>query len=501
MSSNREAVYMKGSVFAFVILAVVAGFAVAAPFTAPITDLTIYNNNIAYVMRSGNVGLGAGENMLQIVNFSNSADMGSLDIFGTGFGVDGYKRYFEQGTAMRFLTMDELMEKAVGISVTVVTDKGQESGKLVWHTSGFVGLQENNGQVSIYKIDDIRQLLTTVGQYQVQDSTVVSQGLELDLSSQNAANANVGLEYLDSGASWNAVYRIRLSSDSGSGTANVAGYAQVQNNMGEDWKNASLNVVVGSPYVVSNIPIRYYANSKDSSMMYASGAAAMPAPANIGVSTSTVSNYYVYGIDRKMTVLKGEEASVPLLSSSMNYVRENIWDTGMQYPQRVLLFNNTANAPLADGVANVYLGTEFLGQAMVGFAGIGNEVKLAYAAMPEFSVKRDLGTNSTLIGNEMVTDYAGNLTIRNGGTSAQEIVVHEQMAYGDQVQLVNSDVPSKVLAGNIIEWRVSVPAGVEKDISFVYRTTSFEQQPVVYYPAPAPMPAASSGSAGLANGK
>ncbi len=484
----------KTNVFAYLaVLALVAAFAMLvftqqasagtdnpAAMTSAANSVLVYSNGMAFVssVARGEVS-SAGKARLRIENFTDSAVLGTIRAQDSGGEIYWAKKYYEEKTVSekqeRYLTIDELLNQSYGKQVKVSTEQGEVAGKLMWIYGGKVGI-ESSGRMTV--VSDPKRIEADSSQTKKTDeknTTHYERGLELYMNAAKSGPHSVLLSYITSGANWKASYNFETSGAI-RGTGKLEAYGEVENNAGEDWKDATLRVAVGSPYFIenSNYPGPYpvyrdYANAPTAMEAKASGGSAP------SFSGGDVGTQYIYTLSEPVTILKGEKAALKLFEAQSEYEKDNVWESGGAV-QQVMRVKNKAGKPFAPGVLRVYESGVFAGEGAIEYTGEGREAEAAYAALPQITVKKESNqTGSQNLGRSVETTYSAALTVESSSKGKIPLTLRDYMAYGDKVELLSSSAPVKQMSNNKLEWKIDVPANENVTVAYAYKVTAFNR--------------------------
>jgi len=482
----------KTGAFAYLaVVAVVAAFAMliftqpasagtenAAAMTSAANSVLVYSNGMAFVssVAKGEVE-NAGRAALRIENFTDNAVLATLRAQDADGEIYWAKKYYEQKTRSekteRYLSIDELLNQSYGKQVKVSTEDGEVAGKLLWVSGGKVGI-ESNGRMTIVSNPKIIEADSSEAKKTDEKNTTYTEsGLELYMNAKKSGEHSVLLSYIVSGATWKATYNFETAGAL-KGTGRLTAYSEVQNNAGEDWKDANLRVAVGSPYFIENsyspAPYPVYRDYANAPMMEEKAAGSSGAPSFSGEDMGT---QYIYTLSEPVTILKGEKANLKLFEAEQEYVKDNVWESGGSV-QQVVRITNKAGKPFAAGVLRVYENGVFAGEGTIGYTGEGREAEAAYAALPQVTVKKEVSQQgSQTYGRNVETTYTVELKVESSAKEKTPLTLRDYMAYGDKVELISSSAPVKQLAGNKLEWKVEAPANANLSITYVYKVTSF----------------------------
>lgn len=188
------------------------------------------------------------------------------------------------------------------------------------------GLPSNLQVSSLLVLNEGTSLLGVHGRrnYQSpQEGNAVS--LELDLRVDSPLS-ELRLAYLTGGMSWSASYSMIVAPDDGS--AQVDGYASIDNGSGAVFENASVQLLAGT----INTSGRDRAYEMDA-MAMAEGRAMAQAP---GISEVPFSGYHLYELDTALDLHAGESRRVRLMgAASTGVAREYVLPGQVSYYQQM----------------------------------------------------------------------------------------------------------------------------------------------------------------------
>ena len=459
-----------------------AAFAFAANVTvdAPVSAVTVYSNNFAFVTRAGSFTMPDSAAILHIINFSSEAVPYSITPRLTGARAAEHYSYSmewnESKNVTEYLSLERLLNQSVGSTVSFRAGNESVEGRLAWYGDGMVGIGVQGGGIAIYKVSDISRITlpaATVSETVQQNTTEYERGLAIAAKGARGP-ASMTMTYLAAGPTWEASYKYYLGSEPEAGTGTMQGWARVKNNAGEDWENTSLKLVVGSPHIQPYyVPFTYpYAVP---SAKYADSAGMGAAESAFNEFTpAQVSAYYVYSLASPASIKSGEEKSLPLLENNVSFKREYFWDTANTYPEKVFIVNNTGGESWAAGVFSVYLNNEFIGEESIEYTAKGHEARVSVSDLPDIKVKKET-LNTTASGTDVrkTTTYKMRLSIENAMGEDVKLRINDHMNYGDEVRLVSSSLPVTQKADNVLEWNASVPHGGSLEIFYEYSVTTY----------------------------
>lgn len=452
--------------------ALVASISLAANMTinAPVTEVTLYSNNYAFVTRSGTAQLPAGGITLLIANMTRSAVTNSISPTITGASLSEfytYNREWNETVDRVPVSLWDLLNRSMGSNITFIAANSTKTGKLVWFDSEFIGIASNSG-VTIYKLEGISQLTSPVSQFTEEvNETKSEHGLALGVQG-SGGQGSARLTYLVQGPGWEAHYKYYMGSEGKSGTGTLQGWANVQNEGGEDWNGVRLRLVVGYPHLTMFYLPRYYAKAD-----YAAGAAEA-APSAPQFTPSQVSAYYVYTMQVPATVKDGESRNLQLFERGVGYKREYFWETSKNSPEKIFILNNTGNESWAAGVFRVYLNGDLLGEERADYTARNREARISVSDLPDIhATKESVNQTTREDGRSRTTSYKFRLTLENTMDEAIDLRINDAMYSGDQVRIISSSLPAMQKPGNVLEWNAHMEKGQTLEIDYEYEVTNF----------------------------
>uniref|UniRef100_UPI00262B5D94 DUF4139 domain-containing protein n=1 Tax=Pelagibius sp. TaxID=1931238 RepID=UPI00262B5D94 len=295
--------------------AVVLGLAVlcagpAAAEETPLTaesrtalSLTVYNQDLALVSETRQIGLPAGETLLAIEDVSDRLQPQSVLLDAPGV------RLVEQSFAADLLTPQRLLEASLGKTVRLIRTHPQ-TGKDTVVEAEVLSLA---GGIVLRIGEQIETVPPgRIAFAEVPPGLRSAPALLARLAVDEAGEQRVKLDYLTSGLSWQADYVARLNETED--RLDLTALVTLTNTTRSDFEDAVLRLVAGevnrvSPPVVPQL--------EQQRMMVAAPAMA----ADLAGPPQGASDRYVYQVTRPVTLLRGETKQIPLMSAAAVAVR------------------------------------------------------------------------------------------------------------------------------------------------------------------------------------
>ena len=454
----------------FLITLCSAGLAVAetvVPMTAQ-TDLnvTIYNDDRALVRDERQVTVSAGINELAFAGVS--ADLIPQTALLSGKGLTAREQNFN----FDLLTQDSLLMKSVG--QTVQTEYIHPATGAV--KTGTATLLAYNHGKPVLKIGD-RIETSYPGRIifdRVPENLRATPTLVATVQADQAVTEPVQLDYLTKGLAWQADYVARLNADETK--MNLNGFVTLTNRSGIDYNNARLQLVAGEVNLVHEA----YAEARPMMMKAGADFAANTA----GMAAEALSDFYLYTVPNRTTLLSNQTKQVALLSGSdiavqKTYELENFFsvyndEVKREKPEIYLTFDNKQEnklgIPLPKGVIRLYRQdaggqTQFVGEDRIDHTADREQVRLKMGKA--FNLTADMTRSDYRKLSEDLESATFRVTLKNSGDSPAQVVIRQN--FPDHYDLFKQSVIGKTLTSNRTEWTISVPAKGEAELRFGVR--------------------------------
>lgn len=440
--------------------------------------VTIYNENLALVKDSREVGLARGEQALAFRGVS--ARMRPETALLRNTSKPGGTAIIEQNFDFDLLTPQKLLEKYTGKSIRIAR-MNPATGKETIEDA--LVLSTQNGLV--VRIDDRietnpggRMIFADVPSNLRDEPT-----LSIQLRNKHSGQQGLELSYLTGGLSWQADYVAELNEDDS--RLDLLGWVTLNNTSGATYKNAKMQLVAGDVNQVS--PAMDRALMQKSRMMVAEAAM------DDGMTEESLFEYHLYTLNRPTTIADKQKKQVSLLTASDVEVKKELVLQGSNYyyhssygdiGQKMKLgvfvqFENEEKdglgVPLPKGVVRVYKRDSSGNAQFIG------EDRIDHTPKKE-SIRLKLGDSFDVTADKKQTDfkvlervlrgkvYEGSyeITLKNAKDETVEVVVREPIP-GDWEILKESSKHSKPASGTA-EWRIKVPAESRKTLSYTVRT-------------------------------
>ena len=458
----------------------------AKNFEAPVKEVTIYSNNMAFVRRVGNFDGKTGIVQINLLNFTQPVQDSLFVYDDKGKIREWYIHDFEKVEEVKdsyTRSFEEILNESIGKEIQVMCSNETITGKLLWVWNEKLGIEKNGG-VLFLNLQDMEGMFVPgidVSKKPENKTVVVPELVIKEISEQG--KHNVLLAYLRSGANWNANFKFYLETEGEEGFGTLQSWAFVENNAQEDWSDVKMKLVVGYPNIVSYISPyttsynynRNYAYEKTMDMTIAGAAPAVQE----SVTQSSVGDYYVYTLDETVSINSSQSRNLPIFSETVKFKRKYLWNANLENAAyKIYEINNTLQVPWAEGVFSVYLGSEFEGQDSIEYTAkeAGVEVKVSKA--PDIVVKKETLEKTTEEGYDdpvnyprtytTKTYYKVRLTIESHKTSDATMLIKDEMQQGDQVNFITGTIKPEMKLYSLKWNNLKLKNGEKKIIDYEY---------------------------------
>jgi hypothetical protein len=446
-------------------------------------SLTIYNQGTALVQDRRTFELTAGVSTLDFTDVAASIDPTSVSFVSLtdprGTSV------LEQNYVFDLVGSGALLERYLDQQIEIVAQDGTTfSGQLLSGRGGEIILRTNEGQVLVISQANIRDLRFPA----LPDGLITRPTLRWMLNVANAGRQQVELTYLTGGISWTADYILTLANNKQS--LDLNGWVTLTNTSGASFRDAQLKLIAGD---VNRLP--------EPQMMEMAPMPTVAAgyAARDQVQQREFFEYKLYEVQRPVTVRDNETKQVEFvtgtgITASTFYVYDSsaplygyygpITDqyygqTGVTDVQNWLEFStgeaSGLGADLPAGRVRVYQqdvdgAALLIGENQIDHTPKGEDVQIFLGNAFDLVGER-LQTNFQLIGaNVLEETYQITLRNRKEDETVQIRVPEHLFRWSNWEILTSSDAYTKKDSGTI-EFRVDVPPGGEKVITYTVRYT------------------------------
>lgn len=307
--------------------------------------------------------------------------------------------------------------------------------------------------------------------------------LRLRLDAARAGAATATLSYPTGGLGWRAAYVATLQP----GTAcrmQFESRASIANRSGRDWKDAALQLVAGEP--------RFAKPSAPPVMMAQATRAYAKAERADMPQQSSLADYRLYTLPQPVDLPDGSVSQVPLYATrTLDCERTALYEAGGGWnpPQPLVSpdFNPTGDTPIVttlrlhafDSLPAGYLrvlgsdrsGTpQFIGEGRIDDTPKGADATITLGNAFDLRAERER-TAFKLDRGARTMDEGFRIVLSNAGEAARTVTVREHPNRWREWTLRSSSVKPIKQSPDLLEFRVSVPAGGKTVLDYAVRYT------------------------------
>jgi len=435
--------------------------------------LTLYQDGLGLVHDNRWVPLVPGENRLAITGVSERLIGGSLVLQAPGEEGDGALRLLEQSMLPADLTPHELLRRAVGQRVQLVTTdaEGRERSEPATLLSMAGG--------PVLRVGDRIEIAPPgrIVLLDLPDGLRAEPQLAVTLRAEEAGARELVFAYLSEGLSWRTDYVATLAEDGE--TLRLEGWATLVNDTAAPFERARLRLVAGS---VARAPSE---EPYPSPMMLRAAAAPMEMAVAYDEMPAAVAaaDRYLYDTGREVDLMPGERKRLslfqePAVPAVRRYRFEGLVSAGgpdRQGPVNAALtleFENEGNfaRPLPRGSVRVYEPAGegpaiFAGEAAIGHTPVGGEVSLRLGEA--FDVTAEARQTAYERLSDRSYEAAGAVVLRNAKEEAVEVQVAGALPRG--ARILQESAPHEAESATRPVWTLTVPPGGETELTYRVR--------------------------------
>jgi hypothetical protein len=439
----------------------IAPFVATSLFAQDQKDLavTVYNSNLGVVKDVRAFDLPKGRSDIKINDVAQLIDATSVKI-----KFDG--EVIEQNYQYDLVSLDKILDRYVDKDIQLLGEKGDLlEGTL---------LSVYGSQIVLKKTDGGLLMLPDASKYRISvsalpDGLITKPTLLCLFDTKKAGKQDVELTYQTAGMNWHAEYVATLDKDDK--VMDMNAWVSIQNNSGVTYPNAKLKLIAGDVNrVQSNVRTRTY-----------DGAAMMMAEKAVPqFQESALFEYHSYALQRPTTLANNETKQISLFENSDIKITKKYTFDPDQYGDKgkvavTIEFDNKESnnmgVPMPKGKIRIYKPDgktlEFIGEDQIDHTPKDEKVTLKIGNAFDV-IGSEINTDNVQITNK-VHEYSYKLTLKNRKT--ENIVVEVKKALGPNWDVKKKSMDYEKLDASTILFKVPVPAGSEKEVTYTVRYT------------------------------
>lgn len=210
------------------------------------TSVTVYSEGFGLVREVREVELKKGINRLPFVDVAARIDPTSVHF--RSLTAPEEVKILEQNFEYDLVSPDKLLEKYVDRDITVYTEEGDISGKLLSPGREIV-LETSDGGVKVVRSDVIRSISFPF----LPEGLITRPTLVWELECERPGKHKVEVSYITEGMGWHAEYVGVV--EEGEDALELSGWVSVDNRSGATYEDALLKLVAGRPHRVKGRPL------------------------------------------------------------------------------------------------------------------------------------------------------------------------------------------------------------------------------------------------------
>lgn len=443
-------------------------------------ELAVYNQDVALVKDQRTLDLSPGVNEVRFTDVAAMIDPTSVhfrsltDPAGTVVLEQNYE-YDLVGSA-------RLLQKYVDQSVRVVTEDGKEySGTLLSGTDDVI-LQAADGQVTVLKLDKIREFSFPA----LPEGLITRPTLVWELDSTKGGKQDIEVTYLTNGINWKADYTAVLADNEK--TLDLNGWVTLDNRSGASYRQAKVKLIAGD---IHRVPAEGYVVEEKA--IYAP--TAMPAPQ---VTERPFFEYHLYEVQRPVTIKDQQTKQIEFVTGNgipvdkffvYDGAQMQFWgyyqpmtdpSYGTSTNKKVMVMLEFKNGekeglgiPLPAGTVRVFKKDVDGSTLLVGEDSIDHTPK-------DEKIRLYIGDAFDLVGERVQTDFridtdkrwmeeSYRISVRNHKAEEVTVRVVEHMFRWSEWQILKASQEYEKLDAQTIEFRVPVKADGEAVVTYTVR--------------------------------
>ncbi|HKI45835.1 MAG TPA: DUF4139 domain-containing protein [Balneolales bacterium] len=429
-------------------------------------SLTIYNNNQALVNETRTLDAQKGVFTAGLDNISTQVDPSSVVVRFPG-------EIIKQNYKQQHTTMQDVLKSYIGHQIRFVNATGHvRGGELVALDGDHAIIHSPNegGYIVISHVWDhtfiLDNLLTRPSD---------TNSITWTLKDSKGGNQPFHLTYQAGGLNWNARYNLILQDDQ---KADLKGWANIENQTGNDFTNADITLLAGNINQNTNIrPLRINSYMKVGESARSANDAAP--------QERSFADYHLYELPGKQSISAHSKQMVPLVDgSNISVKKEYVYQPGYYSPPgrinsnavliRYTVINTKKNhlgKPLPAGNVSVYKQDDgqlvLLGKDNINHTAVNDSITVTQGEA--FDVKGSDKVTDVRHISPKVTERDVSVELSNQKKSDITVTVIQHLS--DRDQIIKSNYPYKKRSAYIVEFRIPVKSQKTNSLEYSVRQT------------------------------
>lgn len=441
-------------------------------------QLSIYNDNLAFVRDTRKVNLSEGENKIAFEGVSSQIRPETAMLWGANVKV------LEQNYDYNLMTPDNILSNSVGKQVKTAL-YNEKSGETIFDTAQIIDASTYGRPVLKFAYGIETNFPGRIIFEDIPEGLRNKPTLVVDLKSDSAQkDKELELAYLTSGLSWKADYVATLKKDD---SLSLNGWVTLQNNSGVDYQNAQVQLIAGqirqvAPAAPRMLNTARYKAAAGMAMDAMVESASMPAQ-------EALSDYYLYTLPENTTLKNQQTKQVSLMSKNkVKYTKEyklysplylgyGLKDVEFEKanPQVVYILHNTQAGGLGEAMPK---GTirffekdkngqmQFIGESNLNQLAVGEKTELSLGSSSDIYASGKT-TGGTKI-SEDINETSAEITFNNAKSEAVEVEFSQNFG-GISWDMITESLKSEKKNISTAVWKVKIPANGTETLRFKVR--------------------------------
>lgn len=423
-------------------------------------SVTVYNQDLGAVRDERVLNVEEGRDTLRFTDVPARIDPTSVHLE----PADGKDlEVLEQNYAYDLVGASTVLNRYLDLDVRIRDEDGEVfEGKLLSHTGEQILMQTADGSVVILRKDRMAEIRCPA----LPEGLTTRPTLIWRLQTRNGGERRARVSYLTGGLSWAARYVAVVNEEETA--VRLGAWVSLTNESGTSFPDADLQLVAGDVHRVQDRrrPVPTFDKGRAMEM---AGAPAFQEEAFF--------EYHLYTLDRTTTLADKETKQIALFQpTGVDVEKEYEFAAWKGEKVRVVLvFENSEEKglgmPLPGGIVRVYKSDrrerlQFIGEDRVSHTPRDEEVRLFLGDAFDIVSERKVMDRRRI--SDRVREEDVEISLRNRKESEEVEIIVEELLYGDWT-ILQSSLPYEQKEAQKAEFRVKVPAGEERVLTYTVR--------------------------------
>ena len=446
--------------------------------------LSIYNSNLAFVSDSREISLEKGLNQIAFAGVSSSLLPETAMLQGNGIEV------LEQNYNYNLINPQNILQNSVGQKVkTALYD--EKTGETKYDEALILDAGDSHPVLAFsYGIETAfpgRIIYKEIPSGLRNEPTLV-----IDVRAQQQGQQDLTLDYMTRGLSWKADYVADVITDE---YIKLKSFVSLTNESGIDYKDASIQLISGN--------VRNFTNyAPQAPMMRAAKTVSYDSAAGLNaesaVSQESFSDYYLYTLPEKTTLLNKQNKQVSLIDKNnvrytkeyrsnspiyLSYSARNYGKYEKAHPQIVYKLENKAEnglgTPLPTGTIRFFAKDsqdrqQFIGEARLPMLPVNEKAELTIGTASDITIDGKIDEIKAISKDKLIATVAH--TFKNAKTEDVEIEFTQNFASNTEWKITKENLKGEKKNSSEQNWLVKIPASGETTLTYEVTLTNVNAQ-------------------------